>query len=291
MEKRRVKKDVRLGTLLARYIVTVVLLLGITGFAFYRAVIYLYSDNGVWRSASRTEDETNAWLEKCSELGFIDTDSVPEKLDIITEDGNGNETFRQCAGAYEKGLEEYRDWVKENGVNIYRDGQEFYVSYIVNKTDGYIFMHYSVAAENENLLFVILLSVLSLELIIPTVLLIRRIRKSINLVSEYAREITAENLSMEPARSGIKEMNEIVEAVDFMKENLVKSMEEKWRDEEKKKEEKAQIAHDLKTPLTIIRGNADLLLESCKSEEDREAIETIIKNSERIARSVLDILE
>ena len=291
MEKRRVKKDARLGTLLTRYIVTVVLLLAVTAFSFYRIVIYLYAGNGGWRSASQTEEETNDWLVKCAELGYIDTGSVPEKLDIIIEDGDGNETFRQCDSAYENSLNDYRNSVKENGVNVYREGQEFYVSYIINKDDGFIFMHYSVAAENEGLLLVAFISALLLEMIVPTVLLIRRIRKSITLVSDYAREITAENLSMEPVKSGIKEMNEIVDAVDFMKENLVKSMEEKWRDEEKKKEEKAQIAHDLKTPLTIIRGNADLLLESCKSEDDREAIETIIKNSERIARSVLDILE
>ena len=53
----------------------------------------------------------------------------------------------------------------------------------------------------------------------------------------------------------------------------------------------AQIAHDLKTPLTIIRGNADLLLEKDPDEDSKESIEAIIGSAERIAKSVLDILE
>ena len=53
----------------------------------------------------------------------------------------------------------------------------------------------------------------------------------------------------------------------------------------------AQIAHDLKTPLTVIRGNADLLLEKEQDEDSRESINAIISNSERMARSILDILE
>ncbi|MCR5716685.1 MAG: hypothetical protein K6G23_07570 [Lachnospiraceae bacterium] len=67
--------------------------------------------------------------------------------------------------------------------------------------------------------------------------------------------------------------------------------EEKWRKEYENSREMAQIAHDLKTPLTVIRGNADLLLETDVDDEQRESIETIIHHAERIARSVLDILE
>ena len=53
----------------------------------------------------------------------------------------------------------------------------------------------------------------------------------------------------------------------------------------------AMIAHDLKTPLTIIRGNADLLLENENDEEKIESAQAIINNAERIARSILKILE
>ena len=53
----------------------------------------------------------------------------------------------------------------------------------------------------------------------------------------------------------------------------------------------AQIAHDLKTPLTIIRGNADLLMENTDNEEDIESLGIIIESAEKITRSILEILE
>ena len=47
----------------------------------------------------------------------------------------------------------------------------------------------------------------------------------------------------------------------------------------------------MKTPLTIIRGNADLILENESNAEKIESAQAIINNSERIARSILEILE
>ena len=76
-----------------------------------------------------------------------------------------------------------------------------------------------------------------------------------------------------------------------MKTELVSTLEGRWKEQQEKKRQMAQIAHDLKTPLTIIRGNADLLLEDETDSEKIESINSIISNSERIARSVLEILE
>ena len=76
-----------------------------------------------------------------------------------------------------------------------------------------------------------------------------------------------------------------------LKSMIYKIAEEKWRGEYETKQEMAQIAHDLKTPLTVIRGNADLLLENNPDPDDLESINSIITNAERIAQSVLDILE
>lgn len=73
-------------------------------------------------------------------------------------------------------------------------------------------------------------------------------------------------------------------------------MEAGRKEEREKKEQMAQIAHDLKTPLTIIRGNADLLLEEVEEKEGKEALEeakalrTIIANCERIAQAIVEII-
>lgn len=291
MEERRVRKgkDVRLGTLLARYVLIVAALLIISFIAFYKAIVYFYT-GGRWRNANQSENEAMAWANESAETGYFNRDTIPEDVDVIIDDADGDEVFRIiCNPEYEDYLNSFREAIKKGDAPVARARQEFFRQITTTHETAYV--HYSVTAENEGLLSIAIIFVGVLDVLIPTIFLIRRIRKSISSVSEYAKQITAENLSGEPVRSGIREMNEIVDAVDFMKENLVKSMEDKWADEQKKRDEKAQIAHDLKTPLTIIRGNADLLLENCHNDDDREAIETIIKNSERIAQSVLDILE
>ncbi len=79
--------------------------------------------------------------------------------------------------------------------------------------------------------------------------------------------------------------------INKLKTLIYRLAEEKWRKEYDTKQEMAQIAHDLKTPLTVIRGNAELLLENEQDESNRESVEAIVKNAERIAKSVLDILE
>jgi len=289
MEKTGLKKDVKLSILIARYVVTIIVLFALTFICFYFAIVNYYSGVDESKAADYSEKEAMDWIHRDSESGYFDKESIPGSFDVIIEDSDGNEVLRQIVTDYGSDLENFRNAMKNGEEAVGRDGQQFFFRVINEYETAYI--HYSMTGDNEVLFVILFVIVCGLDVIIPTLVLIRQIRKSIRNVSEYARQISSKDLSASSAKSGIYEMNEIIGAVDFMKDNLTKSIEERWEAEQQKQEEKAQIAHDLKTPLTIIRGNADLLLENCQSDDDREAIETIIKNSERIARSVIDILE
>lgn len=59
-----------------------------------------------------------------------------------------------------------------------------------------------------------------------------------------------------------EELNQLVMAFEEMKEALKDSLERQWKLEQDRKEMVAAIAHDLKTPLTIIKGHVEGLLES-----------------------------
>ncbi len=50
-------------------------------------------------------------------------------------------------------------------------------------------------------------------------------------------------------------------------------------------------SHELRTPLTTIRGYAQLLLRKAKDEEDRKALETMVRSTERMDDLVQDMLE
>ncbi|MBP3196565.1 MAG: hypothetical protein J6N21_06120, partial [Butyrivibrio sp.] len=117
------------------------------------------------------------------------------------------------------------------------------------------------------------------------------VENGLRKVLDYTESLKSQNLSASPINTGIYELDQINVATDGMRRELVSTMEDKWKKEQEAKAQMAQIAHDLKTPLTVIRGNADLLMEKEYDEESRESLEAIIRNSEKIALSVLDILE
>ena len=288
MEKRFIKRDTSLSMLLIHYFLTLNVLLAVTLGAFFLYVITYYS-SGKGRIARATQDEAYAWAESTAETGYFDKETVPDHLDVIILDESGAEIYSHYIPSYAESLRAFMEACRNSEDPDWPAGRQVYREWV--KTHETAYIHYSLIADNETLFLIILIVICILDLLIPTVLCVHKIRKSIRVVSAYAREIRSENLDILPPKSGIREMNEIIRAVDFMKVNLTKSMEDKWADEQSRINEKTQIAHDLKTPLTIIRGNADLLLEKNTSPEDRETIEAIIETSERIARSILEILE
>ena len=58
--------------------------------------------------------------------------------------------------------------------------------------------------------------------------------------------------------SKIKEFEDVLCSFSDMKNNLKSSLEKQWSAEQLQKEQIAALAHDLKTPLTVIQGNIDL---------------------------------
>ncbi len=130
-----------------------------------------------------------------------------------------------------------------------------------------------------------------MEVLIPTVVLVKKIKNSLRKVLNYTESLKSQDLSALPINTGIYELDQINVATNGMQKELVSTMEDKWKKEQEAKAQMAQIAHDLKTPLTVIRGNADLLMEKEYDEESKESLEAIVRNSEKIALSVLDILE
>lgn len=61
--------------------------------------------------------------------------------------------------------------------------------------------------------------------------------------------------------TGVRELDGAMDAMRTLKETLSGSLRAQWRLEQQRAEQIAALAHDLKTPLTVIGGNAELLAE------------------------------
>ncbi|MDY5913558.1 MAG: HAMP domain-containing sensor histidine kinase [Inconstantimicrobium porci] len=91
-----------------------------------------------------------------------------------------------------------------------------------------------------------------------------------------------ENLDFNVQYSGITEINDVISALDKMKEELSDSLKKQWKIEEARKSQISALAHDIKTPLTIIKGNSELLNELDLTEAQKEFNDSILKESGNI---------
>jgi len=236
------KTNVKLTGMIGIYLVTVAVMLGIV------VMIAVISFNKITTvRADDTEKKVEAWIEETKSSGELNMELFPNEADYVLA-VEGKEISSKILNGETDDFNNYINFYTEYGQDIYIDGQDVYRAEEINEAT--IFIYYRMGIPGEWIVLWATVILCILVIVVPSAILISRLRKLIYQLAE-----------------------------------------EKWRKEYETKQEMAQIAHDLKTPLTVIRGNADLLLEKDQDEDSKESLEAIISNAERIARSVLEILE
>ncbi|GHU78333.1 hypothetical protein AGMMS49992_28760 [Clostridia bacterium] len=111
----------------------------------------------------------------------------------------------------------------------------------------------------------------------------RQLSKQTNALLDVTDSIAAQDLDVDiPQNSGFFEMDRLLASLDFMRCALRESLKTQWRIEQERTEQLASLVHDLKTPLTIIRGNAELLQESGLNDQQSQYGAYILHSVERI---------
>lgn len=101
-------------------------------------------------------------------------------------------------------------------------------------------------------------------------------------LTEASRRVAAQQL--DPAAfSGarVREYHQALGALQQMARQLTDSLQAQWRMEQQRSEQMAALAHDLKTPLSIIQGNAELLAEDELTPPQQEQARAILRGAER----------
>lgn len=116
------------------------------------------------------------------------------------------------------------------------------------------------------------------------------LKKRLDSLTEIAMKVGREELDFDREHSDIREVDDVLGALFKMKEALQKSLKEQWKSQRMKQEQIAALAHDIKTPLTIIRGNAELMLETESIEELRDWDQEILENTAEL-EGYLEVLQ
>ena len=175
---------------------------------------------------------------------------------------------------------------------------------LVTRENEYVVLQYYIGAQytnewmNEHLPSpdILLIVLIAAGGIFVCLLLTTRFAKKLRLqlvpLFEATSEVAKQNLDFEVGHSNIKEFEDVLISFSHMKESLKASLEQQWKAEQMQKEQIAALAHDLKTPLTVIQGNADLISETELDEEQRLYTEYISSSSEQMQlyiRTLIDI--
>ena len=74
-----------------------------------------------------------------------------------------------------------------------------------------------------------------------------------------AERVGREELDFAVGHANVREVNDVLDALDAMRASLATSLEARFEAERTQREQVAALAHDLKTPLTVLRANADFI--------------------------------
>ncbi len=114
-----------------------------------------------------------------------------------------------------------------------------------------------------------------------------KIRTPFRVLTQATEKIARHDLGFEVADCGQDEFGRLCRSFEEMRQELVKNETELWRAAEERKRLNAAFSHDLKTPLTILQGHTDMLLEDlpderCSRAELVESVRTISRQVTRI---------
>lgn len=107
------------------------------------------------------------------------------------------------------------------------------------------------------------------------------ISRKLRPAAEAAARIEASDLDSPVGRSNVRQVNDLLAAMERMRAALRETLDARWRAEEERRETVTQLAHELKTPLTVVSANAELLARGEATGPDAEAAAAAVADASR----------
>lgn len=124
-----------------------------------------------------------------------------------------------------------------------------------------------------------------------TLLYTSRLRQQLRPILRASEKISQQDLDFQTSQSTIKEFNQVLSGLDHMRVALRESLMENWKAEQDKQNQISALTHDLKTPLTVARGNAELLAMTSLDENQMDLLEHFQKGIAQVDAYVKELSE
>lgn len=254
----------------------------------------LLSDDGDEQKAKKI-DEFVSPLEQWNSSIYI---SRGDKIYYASEDIRAITDRAMSIAPVDTGENVY--YFGENGlviVNRISDGNENYLIMIVN--DDYTVSGQSsvsalsnVLAGKTGLIILIIILLFAVSITILSFITSKTILRPIQKIARGADEIAKGNLDYSIDYESTNELGKTVDSFNAMRLRLKESIESRSRSEQAKQEMTAGLAHDLRTPLTSIKGYVEGLKDGIANtpEKQKRYLQTIYDSTVQMEKMLDELL-
>ena len=249
--------------------------------------------------------------ELVEQVKSIDNSSILSSIDDISLDNNicleyvdnwGNKYYfnnktTSCLLGKNKNIDKELVKIKQSQEEIYFEkilnplNNSTSLLYGIKKNNGYVFLFTSLedigtttSLIKSQLIYLTLLTIL-LSIVIA-MFLSRRIAKPISDMTKKATKLADGNYNLVFENTGINELDELANSLNYLEQEVSKT-------DTYRRDLMANVSHDLKTPLTMIKAYAEMIKDITIDDKEKtiKNLDVIIEETERLNILVNDILE
>lgn len=269
----------KLRSIFMRYIFTVA-----GGILFIIAInvgLYMFCINTeVIIPVMNIEDRIADAAEEIQTSKFFDTADIPNFCDygVYTPAG-----VFQCGSLSEDTANTFWEEATTNGKNIIPP----YRVRVIERVDDVVLLRYRLTSQFNNTTLrricpasdLLLVGLIIIEIVVLLFLVSHWFGKytgrKIDKLLSVTQKIEKQDLDFKIESSGIFEVDRALFALEHLKQALKNSLVEQWQADKLRQDQISALAHDLKTPLTIIRGNTELLYDTVLTDNQKECADYI----------------
>lgn len=278
MARRLKEKSIPLSLFFIKYFIYIFILIIVICLSML-ILFYILVNIGIIYPANYTEQQINELQHKIQNTEIVNENLIPKFCNYIIFDFNGNVINGNIKN---KNISNAWEAITKQKINFYNN---FYK--VIKRKNEYCVIEYRIQAKYKSEILQkylyppeVLNIILTIFIIFIAILLIAFrfsyvLKKKMYSLISITEKIQNQDLNFNIEKSNIKEINIILQSMDKMKNELKYSLESKWKSEEIQKEQISALAHDLKTPLTIINGNNELLYDTNPNKKQLECINYI----------------
>lgn len=268
-------------------------------FLLWISLLSLLTMSGGIKPANEDEIQVEQWVKQIEKSGQIEITKIPSNVTYALFSTDG--TLLESTMSTEQ-LKHAEQLLNGQDVKASSSSGRNQYKKIETHTENCI-IHYEIKARFASSLLqkifpnveMIILITFIIILVLDVCLVIghyaKKLGSRVAVMQQVAEQIKEKNLDFTVPQTGVNEFDEVLDSLRELKEHLAISLTEQWKLQLQKKEQMSALAHDIKTPLTIINGNAQLLQESSLDMEQQDYTSAILNSTMQVQNYVTQIIE